>query len=754
MKYVKEVRAALFILIFFSIGHLSAQTYLEGQTLDSISKEALPFVNVYNKTEGKGISSDKNGKFKLEIGQDGFHQIVISCVGYQTRYLTVACKKGISISLTLLLQAVSESLEEVVVSGTMKEVSKSDSPIPVEVYSPAFFRKNPTPALFESLQNINGVRPQINCSVCNTGDIHINGMEGPYTMILIDGMPIVSGLSTVYGLNGIPNALIERLEIVKGPASTLYGSEAVGGLINVITKSSLSAPKIYADVLASSWQEINTDIGLKFRAGKHHSLLGINYFNYEKPIDKNGDGFTDLTQQDRISVFNKWNFFRKDQKEFSIAARYVYEDRWGGQSNWNTSFRGGDSIYGESIYTSRIELLGNYQLPFKKENAALNFSFSDHQQHSVYGTTTFIARQLIGFAQIRWIKTIKKHNLVSGITNRITHYDDNTPATANTDSLTKNQPSLVNLPGVFIQDEYKINDQNMVLTGIRYDYHPVHGNIFSPRLNYKWSPGKKNILRAGFGNGFRVVNIFTEDHAALTGSRKVIITEDLHPERSWNLHLNWVHSIYRERFFANIDVSLFNSSFSNKIVADYLSNDEQIIYSNARGTTVSRGIGINTEWNWAGKIKLNIGATLMDVFRIDGDKKVNQLLTEKFSGTFTLSYIISKWGLSLDYTGNVIGPMELPLLEHDFRSPKSPWYSIQNIQVSKNFRKYWTLYGGVKNLLNFTPAAYSIMRSFDPFDKKAGDSETNPFGYTFDTGYVYSSFQGIRAFLGLRYTLR
>src|SRR5690606_28010350 len=106
-------------------------------------------------------------------------------------------------------------LEQVVVSGTLKEVSKLDSPVPVEVYTQSFFKSNPTPSIFDALQHINGVRPQLNCNICNTGDIHINGLEGPYTMVLIDGMPLVSGLSTVYGLSGIPQALIDRVEIVK-----------------------------------------------------------------------------------------------------------------------------------------------------------------------------------------------------------------------------------------------------------------------------------------------------------------------------------------------------------------------------------------------------------------------------------------------------------------------------------------------------------------------------------------------------------
>ena len=143
-----------------------------------------------------------------------------------------------------------------------------NSPVPVEVYSASYFKSNPTPSLYESLQNVNGVRPQLNCNVCNTGDIHINGLEGPYTMVLIDGMPIVSGLSTVYGLTGIPQSLVDRIEVVKGPASTLYGSEAVGGLINIITKNPLQANRFTADVFATSWAEVNMDLGGRFAIGK------------------------------------------------------------------------------------------------------------------------------------------------------------------------------------------------------------------------------------------------------------------------------------------------------------------------------------------------------------------------------------------------------------------------------------------------------------------------------------------------------
>ena len=181
-------------------------------------------------------------------------------------------------------------------------------------------------------------------------------MEGPYTLILIDGMPIVSGLSSVYGLMGIPASMIERLEIAKGPASALYGSEAMGGTINLITKNASLAPKFYLDYYGTSYFENNLDVSTKLKLGKKADwLIGANAYWYDQISDINKDGFTDVTLQKRISGFNKINFNRKHNREASVAVRYVYEDRWGGQTAWDKEFRGGDSIYGESPFaqTSR-----------------------------------------------------------------------------------------------------------------------------------------------------------------------------------------------------------------------------------------------------------------------------------------------------------------------------------------------------------------------------------------------------------------
>lgn len=199
-------------IVLFSL-NIHAQDYYKIKGRVTHENEALPYVNVYIKNSSTGTTTDDDGYFTLSRIPAGNFDITASFVGFKTQ--TKAVKVSSNINNLVFDLEYDNALDEVVVTGTLKPVSRLESAVPVEVYSPAFFNKNPTPNIFEALQNVNGVRPQINCSVCNTGDIHINGLEGPYTLVLIDGMPIVSGLSTVYGLSGIPNPLIEQVEIVK-----------------------------------------------------------------------------------------------------------------------------------------------------------------------------------------------------------------------------------------------------------------------------------------------------------------------------------------------------------------------------------------------------------------------------------------------------------------------------------------------------------------------------------------------------------
>lgn len=645
------------------------------------------------------------------------------------------------------------TIDDVVLTGTIKPFSRSKSPVAVEVYSQKFFQKNPTPSIFEAIAMVNGVKPQLNCSVCNTGDIHINGLEGPYTMILIDGMPIVSSLSTVYGLSGIPNSLVDRIEVVKGPASSIYGSEAMGGVINIITKNALTAPKLSVDMMTSTWGENNLDVSTKFNLGKNAaSLLSINYFSFKEKIDQNKDNFTDAALQSRVSVFNKWNFQRKENRQASFAMRYLYEDRFGGEIQWNRSYRGSGDVYGESIYTNRAEVFGLYQWPLK-EYIVTQFSYNYHDQNSFYGTNPYNALQKVAFAQTYWSKKLGNHDLTGGITFKRTFYDDNTPGTLSGDGIT-NAPMKSPIWGAFVQDQWEINDKNTLLVGYRFDYDKIHHEVHSPRFAWKFSPNPYHTLRFNFGTGFRVVNLFTEDHAALTGSREVMIKSDLKPERSVNGNLNYIWKIPVGTRLLQLDASAFYTYFSNKIVGDFDTDPDKIIYDNLHGYGISRGASMNVDFNFSFPLSVNVGVTYLDVYqKFDEDhKKSQQLHAPKWSGTYNLSYKFTN-DLTLDFTGQFYGPMRLPVLPNDYRPEYSPFYSLANIQVSKSFKSGFEVYGGVKNLFNFTPKD-PLMRPFDPFDKYADDPISNPNHYTFDTAYGYAPMQRIRGFLGVKYTLK
>lgn len=702
-------------------------------------------------------AESSEGLYHVENIPPGIHTLQINAIGYKTQKKQIVIEPNQQLSLDFHLKTEENNLSEVVISGNLREVDKTASAVNIEVITPKLFQRNPSPNIFESLSMVNGVRPQLQCNVCSTGDIHINGMEGPYTMVLIDGMPIVSALSTVYGLMGIPNSMIGRVEIQKGPASTLYGSEAVGGLINIITKNAYAAPRFNFDVMGTSYNEYNTDMGVKFNIrDKASSLLSLNYYNFNKRYDVNKDNFTDMTLQNRISLFNKWTFSRKENRIANIGIRYMHEDRFGGEMNWDRKFRGGDSIYGESIYTSRIELIGNYQLPIK-EKVIFYYSFNSHDQNSAYGNTYYIADQKIAFGQLVWDKQItSNNNLMIGTAIRSTYYDDNTLVTSSEDTISrKNLPSKTLLPGIFIQNETRLNQKHTVLAGIRYDYNTHHGNIFSPRFNYKWSPDQKNIFRWSVGNGYRVVNLFSEDHAAFNGARKVVIANKLKPEQSWNTSLNYNKTFTNDHVCGNIDLNFFYTYYANKIVADYFTDPNKVIFDNLKGYAINKGIGFNSDINLNSNFKFCLGFTLMDVYQMTKDSlnhsvKKEQVHTPPFTANVLIGYSIPKIKLSFDLSANINSPMLLPVLPNDYRPSHSPWFYLVNLQLTKKLPNNFELYGGVKNLLNFLPQN-PIMRPQDPFDKKVNDPVNNPNGYTFDAGYNYAPVQGIKAFFGLRY---
>lgn len=737
---MKKYFFSLLVLTSHMLFGQTSETDLNGEVWSN--GEPLPFARVYIATIDQGVQTNLKGVFHFPSLPSGQYRIRVSAMGFEDKWETIDWPtKNDSLRIDMSDQDI--ELNAVVVSGNMRETIISKSPVKIEVLNQGFFKSNPVNSVIEALETVNGVQEQVNCGVCGTNDIHINGMEGPYTLVLIDGMPIVSGLSSVYGFNGIPTSLIDRVEIIKGPSSTLYGTAAVGGVVNIITKTPEKSDVFNIDLRYSSHDELKTEISFapKINDRIYTSISG-DYFRNNYRMDFNEDGFTDIPLNNRLSLFNKWTVLSKDQEKtaFSLGMRFLQEDRFGGQLDWTKADRGSDVVYGESIYTRRWELIGKYVIPTAKRNLRIDFSANRHEQDSYYGDVSYGAEQEILFSNLILENKIgKRHFIISGLTNQWMTYQDNTPS--QTDENTY-------VPGVFIQDEFNWNKDLVLLGGARVDHHKNHGFIFSPRFSLKKTFKTYTTFRANYGTGFRQVFLFTEDHAFVSGARDVLIVSDLNPERSHNVTLNLNHT-YTAGGYGNVDVDLFYTHFSNKIIPDFDTDPNLIVYDNLEGVAISRGISMAVNHKFSIPLRIKLGATYMDVYEettnpVTGEKeRIAQVFAPEFSGVFGVRTEWSKWGISIDYTGKVLGPQRLPSTPAGFDKPSySDWFTLQNVQFTKTMKKNNVeIFAGVKNIFNYTQDSPLI----DP---------QNPFGDSFDTAFAYGPLQVRRFFFGIRYGIK
>ena len=245
-----------FFLLLFSIEAAGQAVQLEGRV--SGDGEGLPFAVVSVNGGASGTTTDENGFFKLSSLPADTVKITASFVGYSSQTKTVVIGTEAPPFLDFTLEPGIASLEQVVITGTMKPTYVSDSPVKIDVITARqleTFLPSAGASIVENVSLVNGVQEVVACGVCFTNSISINGLPGPYTAVLMDGMPIYGNLASVYGLNGIPNMIIDRFEIIKGPSSTLYGSEAVAGVINIITKDPAEQPRFSVDLMSTSHKE-------------------------------------------------------------------------------------------------------------------------------------------------------------------------------------------------------------------------------------------------------------------------------------------------------------------------------------------------------------------------------------------------------------------------------------------------------------------------------------------------------------------
>ena len=726
----------LLLLLFLSIPLSAPGQDTAGTVKGTVIHNGNPVPGVNVGIEGlrMGSATDEEGRFTIANIPAGTYRLRASAVGYRKASRDIEVEAGETQEIMLELKESLLELDQVVVTGTMKETYVKDSPVKVNVVSSRFLDKNPSGNIMESVGFINGLYNKVSCGVCGTNSIRINGMEGPYTSVLIDGMPIMGSLASVYGLNGISPGIIESIEIIKGPNSTLYGSEAMGGVINVRTKDPASASRLSFEGYTSSHLENNLDFSYSPATEGFRTYISGNAFYFDRFLDHNNDNFADATKRKRISLFNKWSIQRPQARRFDIALKYYFEDRLGGTPEYSKELRGSDTIYGESIVTNRLEVIGSYDLPLE-ETFTFDYSYSYHDQDSYYGDYHYTASQQIYFANLVWDKRFRyNRQLLLGSTIRY----DALSQTFDGQRLEDGSEDRRLTPGLFGQYEHIFSEKVRGLLGARVDHYSDHGFIFSPRFNLKVSATDHTTIRFNAGTGFRIVNLFTEEHDILSGSREVVITENLDPEKSYNGTLNINQIVDIGTSVLNMDLDLFYTRFSNRIIPDY-STPNEIRYSNLDGYSVSRGIALSAAHNFPGPLQYSVGITLQDVYQSTGDSKETLPFAPNFNSNFSISYGIESIATYIDYTGRIVGKMELP--EYPGAKNVSEVYTEQNVKLTKRLGNGIEVYGSVKNLFNYTQENPII-------------APDRPFSDDFATDHVFGPIQERRFLLGINFELQ
>lgn len=668
--------------------------------------------------------------------------VEVRAIGYEAVTLDSVCASNRAFE-TVNLKPMVVGLASATVVGSLQPMRVKDSPIQTRVVASSVLGQVHAQDLMESLDFTNGVRETIGCGVCGTNDIHMNGMEGPYTLVLIDGVPLLGGLASVYALDGIPLSMIQQVEVLQGPASARFGSQAVGGVINVVlqpVRPGRGSVLLRRDSHGRSLVSASAAWGTEARPWQ----VGFDGLHFVRRIDDNGDGMTDApTIQRAIATLRHQR--STDSHRTTFTARVLTEERFGGELAFEESDRGTENRYGERIGVDRAEWLLNHR-PLRGTGWTVQAGAAFHQQASTYGTTQFDARELAVNADAfhsGW-SWAPGQRISGGGSLFWDVYSDDTPADSDMNVL---------VPAVFAeyagQTEGTAAPRWTWIHGLRVEFPSNRQPVWAPRINVKWSPNALWDARLNVGRGFRRVHLFTEEHAALDGSREVLLSEDgLNPESSWTLNASGGRTFGGDRWSGQINVQAFSTLFTDRIYADYDSLDNAILYRNLEGVGWNRGVGVDWWWVHQAGWQINAGATALRSERFEDADATGtfELLQTRpdpiefaphLTTTLTAGKNTGTWGW--DVAAQTVSSMAIPYYDEVHDDESEP-YALVHASVHRRWgelgkgRGEHRLTFGVQNLTN-THQLNPLLGADDPFSD------------AFDASRVYAPIEQRRFFL-------
>ena len=756
---MKRIFSALVaaLCIVLSAEARETDAHIHGHIIDKNTGEHLPYMVVVLKGTTIGVTTESTGHYMIRNVPEGRFTVEVSAVGYKTQSYEVDIKRGRSYEVNFVLEEDLVQIDGVIVSATRSETTRKMSPTLVNVVGMDVYNKTNSTTVAQGLAFQPGVRVENNCQNCGFQQVRINGLDGQYTQILIDSRPIFSALAGVYGIEQLPANMVDRVEVMRGGGSALFGSSAIAGTINIITKepvrNSATVSHTTTSIGGTSALHNTTDINASIVS--EDNKLGIAVFgqNTEKDAwDANGDGFTELSRISGQTIgfrgYVKTGLYSKVTAEY----HHLQEFR-----------RGGDNLHlppHEAMIAEQTEHginTGGVKFDvFSKDNKHRFNTFASIQHiardsyygagmdPNAYGKTddlTWVggAQYIYRMAECLFMPS----DLTVGLEYNEDYLQDNMWGY---DRVTD---QTVRIVSAYAQNEWK-NSRWGLLIGGRLDKHNlIKKVIFSPRANLRFNPTENINLRASYSYGFRAPQAFDEDlHIDNVGGTVSMIrlADDLQVEKSQSISVSadiyhrwgdWQGNVLVEGFFTDLDdvFALKELGFENGVLIKERHNESG-----------ARVFGANLEGKiaWKNVFQLQAGLTKQSSnykearsWSDDVEATRKMFRTPDLHGYMTASYNPLK-ELTLSLTGTYTGSM---LIEHHAGmieknlTVETPSFWDMGFKTAYDLK----MHGNVS--LQLTAGVQNIFNSFqDDFDSGADR----------DSGYIYGPTLPRTIFFGVK----
>ncbi len=712
----------IIFLLLSSILFAKNNFFIKGKVID-INGNPIDKAIVIIPEVGLTAETDKNGFFEIKGLERGRMHLEIQKDGYAPFQGNVFELKE-SINLEIIL--VPSITEEIVVTATKIETPIKDVPVRTEVINSEEIDKCGGKNLYEIINKKGlGLFAQQSCSNCNFTQLRMQGLEGGYTQILLDGQPIFEGLASVYGLQQLGSEIIQQIEIVKGASSSLYGAQAVGGVVNIITKEPGIKPDLSLGVRLGNWRTNDFSFNTSMRKGFLGFILtgqkGKSDF-----FDQNKDGFSDKVGTRNTNLSLKTNFYISgDSHRISIFSRYIDEFRRGG---YIATIDDPYDENSEHIKTNRYEYGISYRGVIGGKNILrMNISLTEHKRDATNSSRPFHSEEINKYLDFQYTVFLNKNILTTGFTLK----NEKVNEIINL----KNAPEKgAKIIGVYLQDEIDYSDNLKFILGFRFDRTNstfINASSFSPRMALKWDLNPNNVIRGSIGTGFRVPYLFSEDLHLCSSAPLIYNPGTLKPEKSVSYSLSWEYR--KENLY--FETNIFRTDIFKKIF--FTDKDVpppfDFVYLNG-GDAFTQGIEIRGRKE-KGLFEVELGFSFIDARYKEeqdyaGGKSKRIMRTPNFSGILNIEYRNPLNDFSVLISGHLTGNMYIENRVFE-RIDRTPSYSVWDFSISKTLFSHWILTVGIDNIFNYVQKV-----RFNPKE---------------DSAYIYAPLTGRYFFAGLKY---